>query len=468
MRRTFAIAILAFAATAACSVWAQQAGAPGPIVQVTVDPERVVVGQKTTLRIDVLAPNYMTSPPELPGFQVRNAVTRPLQNVNLSDQRNGASYAGVRFEFAIYPQEAGSYAVSDQKVKVRYAAEPLAVREEEIALPRVSFDAFIPDAAADLNPFLAAGGLTIEQAVKRSSEQLKVGDSVSRTVTMKANETPAMLLPPVTFPSVDGLAVYPAQPALQDKTEGRTDALSATRTDSATYILQKPGDYTLPAIDVRWWNAAENRVETAHLDAVTMQVAANPAVQSANADAPRASTWAASAWAAIVDLIADHWRLALLAILVIGGLIWFTPGAVRRIAAYHRRRRQAYLQSEAFAFSRFRRAVRHGDARAAYFAMLDWLPHVGAARSDHSIEAFKLVAADPRLNREIDAIEAELFAPQRGADHWSRRQLLHHMSAARRRLRTHAARGGDMRLPQQLNPVGFRNALAPGGRKVAR
>lgn len=463
MTRTLAIVVLAFAA-AACSALAQQASTPEPILQVTVDPARVVVGQKTTLRIDVLAPNYMTSPPELPGFQIRNAVTRPLQNVNLSDQRNGTSYAGVRFEFAIYPQEAGSYAVSDQKVKVKYAAEPPAVREEEIALPRVSFDAFIPDAADDLNPFLAAGGLTIAQAVKRSSEQLKVGDSITRTVTMKAEETPAMLLPPATFPAVNGLAVYPAQPALQDKTEGRTDALSATRTDSATYILQKPGDYTLPAIDVRWWNAAENRVETAHLDAVRMQVAADPAAQSADADAPRARV----TWATLVDLIAEYWRLALLAALVIGGLIWFAPAAVRRIVAHHRRRREAYLKSEAFAFSRFRRAVRHGDAKAAYFAMLDWLPHVGATRSDHSIEGFKVAAADPGLDREIDAIEAELFAAQRGTDHWSRRQLLHRMSAARRRLRPRAGHASKISLPQQLNPVDFRNAFAPGDRKVAR
>jgi hypothetical protein len=462
MTRTLAIAVLAFAA--ACSAWAQQAGAPEPILQVTVDPARVVVGQKTTLRIDVLAPNYMTSPPELPGFQVRNAVTRPLQNVNLSDQRNGASYAGVRFEFAIYPQEAGSYAVADQKVNVRYAAEPPAVREEEIALPRVSFEAFIPDAAADLNPFLAAGGLTIEQAVRRSSEQLKVGDSVTRTVTMKAEETPAMLLPPVTFPSVDGLAVYPTQPALQDKTDGRSDALSATRTDSATYILQKPGEYSLPAIDVRWWNVAERRVETAHLDAVTMQVAANPAVQSSEASAPVART----TWAAIVDLIVDHWRLALLATLVVGGLSWLAPAAVRRIAVHHRRRREAYLQSEAFAFSRFRHAVQHGDAKAAYFAMLDWLPHVGATTSDHSIEAFKVAAGDPSLDHEIDAIEAELFAAQSRAGQWSRRQLLHRVTAARRRLRPRAEYRDKMRLPQQLNPVGFRNACALGGRKVAR
>ena len=135
---------------------------------------------------------------------------------------------------------------------------------------------------------------------------------------IQAAETPAMLLPPVTFPAVDGLRVYPAQPALEDKTEGRTDALTATRTDTATYILQRAGGYLLPAIDVRWWNAGEGRVETAHVDAVTMQVAPNPAVQSAGASAPKAPL----NWTAIVDLMAEHWRFALLATLVVVGLIW--------------------------------------------------------------------------------------------------------------------------------------------------
>jgi hypothetical protein len=227
MKRCLAIAFLALGATVPLGAWAQ--AAPEPVLNVTIDPPRVVVGQRTTLRIDVLAPNYMTSPPELPDFQVRNAVTRQLQSVNLSEARNGTSYAGVRFEFAIYPQEPGSFAVSDQKVKVKYAAEPPALREEVLALPRISFAAFIPDAAAALNPYLAAQHLTIEQSIQRSSEQLKVGDSVTRVVTVRAEETPAMLLPPITLAVVDGLAVYPAQPSLEDKTEGRSDLHPATR-----------------------------------------------------------------------------------------------------------------------------------------------------------------------------------------------------------------------------------------------
>ena len=238
-----------------------QTAAPEPTLRTAIDPPRVVVGQKTTLRVEVLAPNYMTAPPELPGFQVRNAVTRQLQSVNINDQQGGTTYAGVRFEFAIYPQEPGTYAVDGQKVTVRYAAEPPATRDAELALPRMEFAALIPDGAAALRPFVAATKLTVEQTVQRSSDQLKTGDAVTRTVTIKADGTPAMLLPPQSFAAVDGLALYPAQPSLEDHTDGRTDALTSTRVDSATYMLQRPGDYVLPAIDVSWWNIGSGRIE---------------------------------------------------------------------------------------------------------------------------------------------------------------------------------------------------------------
>src|SRR6202012_4753833 len=104
--------------------------------------------------VEVLAPNYMTSPPELPGFQLRNAVTRPLQSVNTNEQQNGIEYAGVRFEFAIYPLESGAYAVPEQKLTIKYAAEPPATREATVSLPPVDFRAFIPDAAVSLQPFV--------------------------------------------------------------------------------------------------------------------------------------------------------------------------------------------------------------------------------------------------------------------------------------------------------------------------
>ena len=464
--RIIAIALLLAVMPAARDSVAQQAGAPEPIVRVTLDPPRVVVGQQTTLRILVLAPNYMTSTPELPGFQVRNAVTRPLRSVNTSEQRDGVSYAGVNFEYAIYPQEAGSYAIADQKVSIKYAAEPPTTREAEIALPRFAFDAFVPDAAAELRPFLSASQLAIEQTITRSSDQLKAGDAVTRTVTIRAEGTPAMLLPPQRFASIDGLKLYPAQPALEDKTEARTDVMTSTRVDSATYIMERSGDYGLPPIDVHWWNVAEGKVEVAHLDGVPLKVASNPAAEGGVSAGEAAS--GGLNWNSLIDLVTDHWVLLLLAAAALALPACLMPRMLRYILAASRRRRAAYLQSEAFAFGQFRHAVRRRNAQAAYFAMLEWLPHVGATAPDHTMESFKAAARDPALDRQIDAIEDELFGSTRETARWSPRQLLRHVPAARRSLRLRLARSDVSRLPQQMNPSGASLAPARSWRKPAR
>jgi oxygen tolerance protein BatD len=449
MRRALTIASLTLAVITPQDGWAQQAGSLEPILQVTVDPPRVVVGQRTTLRVDVLAPNYMTAPPELPAFQVRNVVTRQLQSVNRSETLNGTTYAGVRFEFAIYPQEPGSYAIANQTLTVRYAAEPPVTREATMALPRIAFDAFIPDGASALDPFIAATKLTIEQAVQRSSDQLKTGDAVTRTVTIKAEGTPAMLLPPVTSPAIEGLALYPAQPSLQDRIDSRTDLLSSTRTDSATYMLERPGDYLLPAIDIRWWNAGEGKIELAHLDAVPLQVAANPAAESAAA----ADAGAGWNWGRLVDLVADHWAFVVLAFAALAVLGSITPRVAQTMAAGYRYRREAYLRSESFAFSRLRRAARRGDAKAAYFALLDWLQRFEPVAPLHTVESLKSAAGDPVLDLQIGAIEQRLFAPRRDADVWSLHQWLRVLSATRRRLRRRASRSARIRSSKHLNPV---------------
>jgi len=464
MRFRSAIIALLLAALSMClGARAEQAGLAEPIVRVTTDPSRVVVGQPVTLRIDVLAPNYMTAPPELPGFQVRNAVTRQLPNVNLSEQQNSTSYAGVRFEFAIYPQEPGSYAVADQTLTVRYAAEPPATREATIALPLVQFEAFIPDAAAALDPFLAAAALSLEQTVQRSSDQLKAGDAVTRVITVKAEGTPAMLLPPAAFPAVEGLSVYPAQPSLQDKTS-RSGELSSSRVDSATYMLERPGDYVLPAVDITWWNVSKQKVEHAHADAVALKVTGN----AARGAVPTDSGGRRWRWDRLLDFVGDHWLGAIVAALVLAALGWFTPRMAHKVAAVYRRRRAAYLQSEAWSFGQLRRASRRRDAGAVYFALLDWLQRFAPVAPRHTIQSLTAAARDPALDHEIDAIERALFAPDHGETVWSPRRLLRRVSTARRNLGRQAVGAARTGLPNELNPVEGQPAPTHGRRKPAR
>ena len=428
-----------------------------PIVRVTLDPPRVVVGQRTTLRIEVLAPNYMTAPPELPTFQVRNAVTRQLPTANINEQHDNLTYAGVRLEFAISPQEQGTYAIAGQKIRVRYAAEPPATREVEIALPQVGFEAFIPNAAADLRPFVSATKLTVEQTVERSSEQLKVGDAVTRMVTITAEGPPAMLLPPQSFAEIDGLRKYPAQPALDDKSAGRSGDSVAMRVDAATYMLERPGQYALPAIDIRWFDVATGKVEVAHADAAAFTVAGD-----LGSDDSSGRTWT---WRDVVDVVAVRWPIALAAAVVLAILAWFAPRGISAVAKAIWRRRAAYLQSEAWAFRQLRAA--RGAGRT-YSRLLAWLQRFEPIGADRSIASLTLAARDPALQREISALQNELFSPDRRTGGWSRRALMRHVASARRELRRQSHLDREVAgLPRYINPAG-RTRPGFSSRRIAR
>jgi hypothetical protein len=419
---------------AAPAVMAQPTTTPEPILRATLDPSRAVVGQPVMLHIDLLAPNYMTAPPVLPELQLRNAVTRDLGSINMSEQHDGITYAGVRHEFAIHPQEPGSYAIADQKITVTYAAAPPASRETTLALPRLAFDAYIPEAARTLDPFVAATSLTLRQSVDGVSPDLKTGDAVVRTLTIEAKGIPAMLLPPLQPSAPAGLAAYPDQPSLQDHSDRRTDELTATRVDRVTYMLQKPGDYVLPAIELAWWNLRDQKVERARTDQITLHVVANPALQQGDGGAE--PTGGEVRWRLTIERLLAHWPMLLLALAVLIAAASLAPRTIRALHAVIGRRRAAYASSEAAAFAHLRAVARGGNSAATYFALLAWLERFAPVSPTHTLKAFREAAQDPALDRDLTLIEGHLFAatPEANPTAWSARRSLHRIASARRRL----------------------------------
>ena len=429
------------------AVIAQDAAAPEPVLRTKLDPPTTVVGQQVTLTIDILAPNYMTKPPELPDFQLHNAITRQGSTVNQSEQRNGTTFAGVRVEFLIYPQEPGRYAVPPQEITITYAAAPPETRKAVVATPALAFEATIPDAAQTLDPFIAASRLTVHQELKPSSDRLKVGDSVIRTVTIDAEGVPAVLLPALSFGSIKGAERYPAQPEFQDKYDSRSGALVSRRTDRMTYMLQKAGELDLPEIEIGWWNVRDGKVEHARVEAVRLPVAENPAVAVRGRNAPQVSP------RRLMLLLADHLWLALAIAALLLAAAWLAPKAIAALRRRASLRRESYRRSEAFAFSNFRAAARRGDAAKTYFALLDWIPHLGSSERTAGLHAFRIAAGDPELDAEVAHIERQLFGDPAHAGHrWTARRLANRVAAARKRLRD-AATSGERSPPlPALNP----------------
>src|SRR5579862_1977331 len=120
-----------------------------------------------------------------------------------------------------------------------------------VALPALSFHADVPAAARDLDYFLPTTSLTIQQKWSSPLKNLRVGDSIERTVTVTATKMQAMLIPPLPLDAPSGIRVYPEEPAVHDQKTARGDFIYGRRTQSAKYFLSKAGDYTLPPIELK-------------------------------------------------------------------------------------------------------------------------------------------------------------------------------------------------------------------------
>jgi hypothetical protein len=460
MKSALGVIILLFAPALAMA----QTVSSQPVVRSILKPAQVVVGQPTTLVVEVLAPNYMTKPPIMPDFQIRNAITRSGSTLNMSDRQGEVSYAGIHYEFLIYPQEAGLYAVPAQTITVTFADNPPHTRQAEVQVPAVNFEAVIPDAARDLDPFVSATGLSLQQEIHPSSESLKVGDAITRIVTIKAEGAPAMLLPPPTFAPVAGARIYRSEPRLNDQFDQREDVLTSTRTDSVTYMLEAAGTVTLPALNVAWWNVKDQKIDRVRADSQLFTVTGGPPAaqvisKQGGLSAPRR----------FVLFMLEHWRVMLSTTVALALLIWAAPPVLRYLDRFLRQRREVYRQSETFAFRELRRIARRGDPRLTYRALLFWLSRFEPAAPSRTIRALIAWARDPSLERETAALEHRLFATESTSDKWSGRPLIRAIGSVRRRAGLQRPQWATTHsLPVDINPRPSIVELPHLSRPVAR
>ncbi len=460
MRSALVAIALLFAAAPATA----ESTAPQPVVRTTIEPAQVVVGQPATLTVEVLAPNFMTAPPGMPDFQLPNAITRTGSTTNTSDRQGDVSYAGIRYEFLIYPQEAGAYAVSGKTITVTFADNPPHTSQTEVAVPAADFEAVIPDAAGGLDPFISATRLTLQQDIQHPTEPLKVGDAVTRVVTIEAEGAPAMLLPPTTFAPIAGTRMYRSEPELNDRVDQGSGLLSAVRTDRATYMLETAGTITFEALEIAWWNATDHGIEHARADPQSFTVTGGPPVSRGTSD-----QGGLSSPRKVVLFVLEHWLAVLAAVVALVALIWALPPILRNLNSHVRHRREAYRQSETFAFSELRRSARRGDARLSYRALLLWLSRFAPTASGGTISSLTRWAKDPILTQEIAALENQLFAAAPAPNTWSGDRLISAIGSAR-------GRAGLQRrewtaahsLPRDINPQSSVGRLRQLSRPVAR
>ncbi len=206
---------------------------------------------------------------------------------NYTTQINGVNYWVTERKYAIFPQKSGSVTI-----------KPLMLTAEVVANSRPNFNGFFnsqttrtkkvlsKSVTLDVKPapatftgkhWLSAEQLELKEEWSGDNQQIKVGEPLTRTLTLLAKGTTVGQLPEINdgnpvLSSVEGnggqLKTYPDQPVLQE--QKKPEGLIAFREEKIAVIPSKAGRYKLPAIEIPWFNSQSQKMEVARIPETTI------------------------------------------------------------------------------------------------------------------------------------------------------------------------------------------------------
>jgi hypothetical protein len=382
-------------------------------------------------------------------LQLDNAFVKPLQQNSFQRTIDGRPWLVHEVRYAIFPEHSGTLVIPAQTFsaregqarrgffdlggggrQLRRSTEALTIE----VLPR-------PD-TFPAGTWLPARQLTLEESWSTAPEQLRAGESATRTIRILGEGLQGAQLPPVMFPATEGLKYYPDQPVITD-TEVATGLLGS-RQDSAAVVPTRAGTWTIPEIRIPWWDIESGEVRYAVLPGREITVAAaDPAAGTTLVAAPEIEIGAGTAIApAVTNSAGDALQWQILSavssvgwILTLAYLLWSrrkpasTPPAI------------AGNPSEKTAFKQLLAACASGSALHARGAVIDWaaalLPQVTVV----SLSQVAATFADQELTAALDKLNTSLYRD--GSGNWDGAALGE--SVRRLRSQHHKNAGQDTR-----------------------
>ncbi|OPA86190.1 hypothetical protein BFW87_25935 [Pseudomonas fluorescens] len=228
----------------------------------------VVVGEQLQVQVNVLTDTWFTSGATLPVLKLPGARVQPPSGEaeHTTQVIDGKTFYGMRYAYRITPIAAQRFTVPVLTVSAQpgQASAPLSAQSTPL-----SFEATQPPGFAPGEPVLVSSGLRLDQVL--DATDLKVGDSLTRTLTLQADDTPALSLPAPTAVAISGLRLYPQTPSLRNLDDGRGAVTGGERIDRLVYRVEQGGHFTLPAVSVKWWDSRNHRLQTTQVPALKVE-----------------------------------------------------------------------------------------------------------------------------------------------------------------------------------------------------
>ncbi|KAB0507906.1 BatD family protein [Pseudomonas moorei] len=257
-------------------------------IDASLDQNSVYVQAQAVLTLRIYHSVSLYDDSSLPPLQIPDARIEQLgESRTYEKDINGVRHGVIEMRYAIYPQHSGELIIPAQTfnaalVDAQPAPDATPQSPKSGKLMRVSSSELLLTVKAkpitypaDL-PWLPARSLTLSEHWNPEPEHVQVGDSLTRSLIVKAEGLGSSQLPPLPGTEASGLRRYPDQPVLGNQNNDR--GLVGSREDREALVPVRSGPIELPSVEVVWWNTFEDHLEHTSLPARTLQVAANPSL----------------------------------------------------------------------------------------------------------------------------------------------------------------------------------------------
>jgi len=355
--------------------------------RVSVTPREGVVRQPYRVNISVYSSTWFASPLQFANLRIDNAFIIPFtRTVSGINYINNKKYATLTFYYLVFPYNSGILEIPELVINASippegdYKGQAVTIRTS----PQTIKIKPVPS-SENQEVWMVAKNITVKESWSRSLENLKVGDVIEREIAITANGTLPSLIEPLEVEKPDFTSIYPKEPDLLDKRTNQD--VNGLRTERYSYLFEEEGEVTIPAEEVLWWNPETKRVYRRTIAEQKITIVPNPDL--AMMESLKDSLLAMSA-VPVQEAEEKNipWLSIGLGLFLLLMVLYWGIKTIIHITSRIKKRRNAYLKSEAYYFKKVQRTL-HGQNTEEFICKLYiWFDRARSPEESASLSSF--------------------------------------------------------------------------------
>lgn len=220
-------------------------------------------------------------------LEIPDVLTQKVAETQFQKVINGRNHLVVEIKFALFPQQAGKLDIPALRMGAyeisnfsQFGGFPSRGKRLLRLTEEQTINILPKPVNISVNQWMPSSNLEINDNWSDNSGNLKVGEPITRTITISARGLTAAQIQPLPELQSDNFKLYPDQPKLDDQTDN--NGVLGQRTETFAIVPSKPGTMVIPALQIQWWDTVNKRLHTSTLPSRTFNVRAADALENSS------------------------------------------------------------------------------------------------------------------------------------------------------------------------------------------